>query len=182
VDFTLGYSLTNVGAKVSYIDPGQADPIPRTARLGYTFNFALELSNNWTRKLNVVDYSFTVEAQDLLIKQDTVNFSPQYQNLFGDISIGKNLIELHGDQNVIVHRGHILRLFETLIIVSGRFNGSGYDNRKTNGIGFSSEGLFKLLNASTDNTIVNYLTNHFVVEYYNSNIFVDSGLIPILKG
>jgi hypothetical protein len=181
VDFTLGYSLTNVGNKVIYFDPAQADPIPRTARLGYTFNFALELSNNWVRKLNVVDYSFTAEAADLLIKHDTSG-NMQYQNLLGDINIGKNLIELHGDQNVVVHRGHILRLFETIVIVSGRFNGSGYDNRKTNGIGVSSEGLFKLLNSSIDNPLINYLTNHFVVEYYNSNIFVDSGLDTNLKG
>jgi hypothetical protein len=181
VDFTLGYSLTNVGNKVIYFDPAQADAIPRTARLGYTFNFALELSNNWVRKLNVVDYSFTAEAEDLLIKHDTSG-NTQYQNLLGDINIGKNLIELHGDQNVVVHRGHILRLFETIVIVSGRFNGSGYDNRKTNGIGISSEGLFKLLNASIDNPRINYLTNHFVVEYYNSNIFIDSGLDTNLKG
>jgi hypothetical protein len=182
VDFTLGYSLTNVGKEIYYIDYAQADAIPRTARLGYSFNFALELSNNWVKKLNVIDYSFTVEAQNLLMKRDTSNNIPQYQNLFGDISIGKNLIELHGDQNVVVHRGHILRLFETIVIVSGRFNGSSYDNRKTNGIGISSEGLFKLLNASIDNPLINYLTNHFVVEYYNSNIFVDSGLDTNLKG
>jgi len=181
VDFTLGYSLTNVGKKIYYIDPAQADPIPRTARLGYSFNFALELSDNWVKKLNVVDYSFTAEAEDILIKRDSLG-NTEYQNFLGDINIGKHLIELKGDQSVVVHRGHILRLFETIVIISGRFNGNGFDNRKTNGIGLSSEGLFKLLNTSINNPVINYLTNHFVLEYYDTNIFVDSGFDTNLKG
>jgi hypothetical protein len=56
-DFTLGYSLTNVGKKIYYIDPAQADPIPRTARLGYTFNFGLELSIGRAKNLNLAEYS-----------------------------------------------------------------------------------------------------------------------------
>jgi hypothetical protein len=181
VDFTLGYSLTNAGKKISYFDFAQSDPIPRTARLGYTFNFALELSNNWVKKLNVVDYTFTAEAENILVKQDTLG-NTQYKNLFGDINIGKNLIELKGDQSVVVHRGHIFRLFDTFVIISGKMNGHGYDNRKSDGIGISSEGLFKILNASVDNTVINYLTNHFVLEYYNTNIFVDSFMETNLKG
>lgn len=181
VDCTLGYSITNIGKKIFYIDPAQADPIPRTARLGYSCNIALELFNNWVKNLNVVDYSFTAEAEDILIKNDNMG-NPQYQKLFGDISIGKHLIELRGDQSVVVHRGHILRLFETIIIVSGRFDGHGYYNRKSNGFGISSEGLFKLLNASVKNPVISYLVSHFKLEYYNTNTFVGSGLETNFKG
>ena len=67
----------------------------------------IELFSNWARKLNLVDYSFTAEAENVLIKQDTLGNS-QYKNLFGDLSVSKNLIELKGNQSVVIHVGHII--------------------------------------------------------------------------
>lgn len=181
-DLTIGYSLTNIGKKLYYIDPAQADPLPRTARLGYSLNFALELSSNSIKKLNLIDYSFSAEANDILVIRDNA-LDVQYQNILGDISIGKNLIELKGDQSVIVHKGHILKLFDTVIITSGSFYGRGYlDTKKTNGIGFSSDGLLKLLSESVDNPVINYISSHFVIEYYNTYSFVDSCLETNFKG
>ena len=184
-DFSLGYSVLNFGKKISYINTSQADPIPRTARFGYTFNFGLDLFTN-KYKLNTVDYSFTAEAEDILIKRSidynsNLNIS-EYQNIWGDINFGRNLIELKGDQNIIVHRGHIFRLFETLILTSGRFNGRGYDNRKADGFGISSEGIFKLLSASMNNSTVSFIADHLSLEYYDTNAFVDSDFETNFKG
>ena len=77
-------------------------------------------------------YSFTVEASDILVKNRVVNpsssyagpMNTEYQGPFGDIEFVKHLVELKGDDNVIVHRGHIFRLFETLTFTSGRFAGN----------------------------------------------------------
>ena len=184
-DFSLGYSVLNIGKKISYVDAAQADPIPRTARFGYTFNFGLDLFTNKNR-LNTLDYSFTAEAEDILIKRsmdyNSYLYISEYQNIWGDINFGKNLIELKGDQNVTVHRGHIFRLFETVILTSGRFNGGGYDNRKTNGFGISSEGIFKLLGASINNSTINFIADHLSLEYYDTNTFVDSDFETNFKG
>ncbi len=178
--FTLGYALLNIGNEVSYIDPSQSDPISRTGRLGYSFNFGLEL-NTKLIIINAFSYSFTAEAEDMLISSDENGY--EYQNIFGDIKIGKNLIQLKGDNNVIIHKGHIFNIFETLIITSGRFYGRGYnDNKKADGIGFSSEGLFKLLNATIENSTINYITKHFVLEYYDAYTFYDSPMETNLKG
>jgi hypothetical protein len=181
INFTLGYSLSNLGDKVSYTDPAQSDPLSRTARLGYSFNYVFKLSNNWLDKLKLIDYSFTAEAQDILISRDDEGNSG-YQNIFGGIKVYDNLIDLKGNNDIVVHKGHILRLFETVILLSGRMNGRGYDNRKTDGLGFSSEGLFKILSGVIDNRAVNYLMDHFVIEYYDTNFFVDSGLDTKYKG
>jgi hypothetical protein len=107
VDFSIGYSLTNLGKEIYYLDPAQKDPIYRTARLGYTMDFGLDLYIN-TKKLNALEYSFTAEAEDILIKPRTENSDFEYQGPLGDIEIGKHLLLLHGDENVTVHRGHIL--------------------------------------------------------------------------
>jgi hypothetical protein len=180
-DFTLGYSLSNLGKEVVYIDPAQADPLPRMARLGYSFNFSLEISNTKVEKFSFIDYSFTAESDDILINRDTTG-KFEYQNPFGDIKPVKHLIELKGDDYVIVHKGHILRLFETLTLVSGRFNGRSYGHRKSSGIGISSEGLFKLLNSAFDVPGLNYFTKHFVCEYYETIIFKESVLETRMNG
>ncbi|MFH0735868.1 MAG: hypothetical protein V1773_15255 [bacterium] len=179
-NFSLGYALLNVGKEVSYIDEEQADPISRTARFGYSFNFGLELNTKLVA-INVIDYSFTAEAEDILAKKNIDGH--EYQNIFGNIKLGKNLILLKSDNEVIVRIGHIFKFFETLIITSGRFSGKGYDlTNKTDGIGFSSEGLFKLLNSIVDNSAVNYITKHFALEYYDTNTFVDSPMKTNFKG
>ena len=177
VDFSVGYSLTNIGSKISYSDPAQSDPIPRTSRFGYSGNFGIELFTKPV-KINLIDYSFTAEAENSLIK----NSVPlEYKNIFGDIKVGKNLIQLKHDNDVIVHKGHILRLFETLIFASGRYNLYSYADVKSNGFGLSSEGLFKILNSTIENSIINYIARHFVLEYYNAKTFIDSNYETSLK-
>ncbi len=171
VNFSIGYSTSNIGDEVYYVDEAQKDPLYRTARLGYTFEIGFDLQLN-KAKINFINYSFTAEAQDVLIEPRT-EFSNNtvYQSGIGDINVSDNLIKLKGDENVIVHRGHIFKFFDTLILTSGRFAGHGYNStRRTDGIGFTSKGIFNLLNTLTDNRTLNYLTNHFVLEYFDSNV------------
>jgi hypothetical protein len=181
-DFTLGYSLTNVGKKITYIDEAQSDPIPRTARLGYTFDFGFDYSSGCIKNLNVFNYSFTVETEDVLIDRDN-NGNTGYQNIFGSIGI-KNFIGLKGNQQVALHRGHIFKLLETVIIATGRRNGAYYseESKKSDAFGLSSEGLFKVLNNMVNNDVIKYITKHFAVEYYNANIFASSFMETNLKG
>lgn len=173
-NFTLGYSLTNVGDEIVYVDNEQADPISRTARLGYTFDFGFDVYIN-KNKVNLITYSFTAEGQDILIKQNETGFDG-YQSFLGDIDIGKHIVQLKADDKVIVHKGHTINLFETLTVTTGSFTGRGYPEMKnTNGYGFSSEGVLKLFSYSANNATLNYIAKHFVVEYYDVTIFADWG-------
>lgn len=182
IDFVLGYSLLNIGKEVVYTDPEQKDPLQRAARLGYSFNFSLDMQSNKST-FNFFSYSFSVEADDhYLIKRSNYGGSFEYQNILGDIKFGRNLIELRGDDYATVHRGHILRFFESVIFTSGRMHGGGYDHRKTDGLGVSSEGLIKLYSLLADDPIVDYFANHFVLEYYDTNIFTDSNFESNFKG
>ena len=177
---TLGYSISNIGKKIYYVDAAQSDPIPRTARLGYSINLGLKTKIAGV-ELPVIDYSFTAEVEDLLVNSDTLGNS-SYQGLFGDINIGNNLILLNGDKNVIIHKGHIFNFFKTLTIVKGGISSGNLLNVTTNGWAVSSEGLFSILVNNISNTALSYLFRHFDFEYYHSSISAGPYLNPKPSG
>ena len=181
MDVSCGYSLLNVGGKVKYPYLEGEDPLPRNARLGYSFNLGINM-NIREIELNFMKYGFTAEADDILVQRNPDYTGYEYDNIFGKISIGKHLLGLNSDQEVAVHKGHSFSLFETVTVNSGIYDGRGYNNIKTNSYGISSRGISKLLDMLIENNIVNWVTRHVVVEYYNINMFVDTGLESNLKG
>lgn len=198
VNFTVGYSLSNVGDDVVYIDEAQADPLSRTERLGYTFDFGFDTYIN-SNKINIITYSFTAEAEDLLLNEKVLKtenghngysyfyYTDGYQSIMTDININKHLIQLEGDDNVIVRTGHTINIFETITITTGIFFGRGYqysgvDGLDTKGYGFSSEGLLKLWSYSSNNPTLDYIAKHFVVEYYDVTLFDGSDLETDMNG
>ncbi len=65
-NFSIGYSKSNIGDEVYYIDPAQADPLPRMDRLGYGISTGFDLLKN-NFKMNILNLSLTAEADDILI-------------------------------------------------------------------------------------------------------------------
>ncbi len=167
-DFTTGYSLLNLGKEIYYVDPSQKDPIPRTARLGYTIGLGLDLLKD-KEKMNIFYYSFTSEADDILVYRDK-NLDVKYQTLIGDIDIFRHIISLKSDDNVVVHKGHFINLFETLSLSTGRYDGRGFDNFKTSGLVVSSERIFRLIGSQLDNEYLKYFFNNFSIEYSEAKI------------
>ena len=168
VNFTFGYSITNVGDEIYYIDKTQADPFSRTARLGYTFEIGTDIFLGDT-KLNLFKYSFSAEANDILVER--VSGKSQYQSGLGDINISDHLINLKSDAKVTVHKGHIFKIFDSVIFTIGRFNGGGYFvTRETNGIGFTSKGVFNLLKSKIGTPAIKYFLTHFTINYFKSDV------------
>jgi len=176
VNFTLGYAITNVGDEITYFDEAQSDPLSRTARLGYTFDFGFDAHIN-NNEINLLSYSFTAEVEDILIRQKTedgifVGTFDGYQSFLGDIDIWDNLVLLNPNDKVVIHKGHTLNLFETLTLTSGSFVGKGYPTTVgTSGYGISSEGLAKILSGTMDSSFLNYFAKHFVIEYFDVTMF-----------
>jgi hypothetical protein len=179
LSLAVGYSITNIGDEIHYINESQSDPIPRTARLGYSINAGFDVHFNRT-KLSAFNYTFAAEAQDLLIKSKGYD-GFEYQSIMGDIDFKKNLVELRGDSNIMIHRGHIFRIFETVVITSGRMNSEGYD-QKSDGWGISSEGIFKTMSMAADNSVFDFISKHIIIEYFNANIYVGTFSETNLKG
>jgi hypothetical protein len=170
LDLTAGYSLLNFGKETAYYAPDLKSPLPRTAMLGYTAEIGANLVHPKV-KMNIFYYDYTSEAEDILVEYNN-DGSVWYHSMLGNIKPFKNLVALKNDGNIVIHRGNILRLFETLYITSGKYYGNHYNNIRSNGYGFSSEGIFKLLRLSVNNDIVRFIENHFVIEYYDTYNYV----------
>lgn len=186
LDITLGYSLTNQGKEIYYVDPSQSDPLPRTARLGYTLDFGINLFKEGLT-LNAIGYSFTSESEDMLAKSRN-NGGIQYQGMFGGIKPIKQIIQLDRDNEIVEHTGNILTLFETIYAASGRYVRGNNFNIRSYGYGFSTEGIFKLLSSSVDNQTLRFITDHLTIEYYDAYNYAElnntnyQGIAVYIKG
>jgi hypothetical protein len=172
-NYTLGYSRLNIGDGIYYIDPAQTDPLPLTARLGQTLNFGIDYKSE-DISINMIDYNLIIEADDILIKREYKNdiVNTTYQGMLGDIDLGKHLIQLKSDDKVVVHKGHAIKLVETITILKGSFTGRGYNRIvQTDGLILSSSGLFKWLGSITENETLKFIANHIEFKYINSTIF-----------
>ena len=138
----MGYSKSNIGDEIYYIDPAQADPLPRMDRLGYGITAGFDLiSDNF--RINAFNLSFTVEADDILISGDSTG--SEYQSTLSDLKFWKNIIEIEGDEKIVSHAGTKLEFVETVSLYFGHFSGRGYpDPKETNGFEIRAKGLFKL--------------------------------------
>ena len=149
-------------------------------RLGYGISTGMDLQFEKT-EINVLDISFTVDAEDILIDRETSG-SFDYQSGLGDIDFGKNVIQIKGDDKVVSHAGLQISLLETLVIRNGHFSGRGFDERKTNGLEIRAKGLLKLLDKFSGDPTVKFISDHFDLRYYNTTYFADHFLETNITG
>jgi hypothetical protein len=169
-NLAFGYAVSNIGDEVYYIDPSQSDPIPRTVRTGYGIAAGLNLQFD-KNLINLFDFAFTVDADDILIERDA--YGSEYQSGLGDINYGKNVIQIEGDEKVITRSGLQFSMLETLVLRNGHLNGRGFDMRTTDGIEIRAKGLLKMLSQFSGDTTVDFIADHFDLRYYNTNYFSD---------
>ena len=126
-----------------YIDPAQADPLPRIDRTGYGISTGLDLiSDNF--RINAFNISFTVEADDILVTRDSTG-NWEYESTLSDLQFWKNIVEIEGSQEIVSHAGTKLEFVESVSLYFGHFSGRGYYSEKTNGYELRAKGLFKLM-------------------------------------
>jgi hypothetical protein len=168
-NFSLGYSKSNIGDEIYYVDPAQADPLPRMDRIGYGISTGLDLiSNNF--RINAFNISFTVEADDILVSRDTTGHS-EYQSTLSDLQFWKNIIEIEGTQKIVSHAGTKVEFVESVSLYFGHFSGRGYYSEKTNGYELRARGLIKLCALWAKDPVTDFLRDHIDIIYYNTNFF-----------
>jgi len=190
-NFSLGYSQSNIGDEIYYVAVAQKDPLPRTARLGYGISTGIDIKIAET-SLKFLKFDFTVDAEDLLLKYETISLDDRmfpsikrfsgYQSFIGDINVGKNIFQIKGDNNVISRSGFQINAFEFFTYKRGHLNGHGYNDFTTNGVEFRISGLLKFAKIISNDPVINFISNHFDMRYYNSNYKATEGLETNMKG
>lgn len=163
----VGYSKSNIGDFI-YFDgySSQGDPAPRNARLGLTVGFKINILDNYNIELKAIR-----EVEDLLVTA-TESERVYQDGLLGDINILKHIIGGKADEEVTIHRGMELTLFDfysvrtgSLIDIAGKIEATsvGHSINIGNYIGI----LGKLLFFSDKLNALNY----FNIEYSYSREF-----------
>jgi hypothetical protein len=176
-DFSLGFSLHNVGDEIYYLDKHQADPLPRQAKIGYAVSIGVSMELNEIETIPLM-ISWSSEANDMLIKRDESGKS-KYQSYPGDIKVLKHIIDLGGDENVINRFGISTNVFETVHFSFGKYNLSGITNIYTRGYGLSLRGIFKLIVATTNSRTAKDILLHSDIQFNMSCYNPDESDHPI---
>jgi|GEM_PF-531282 len=178
-NISIGYSRLNQGGDASINTyPFVTFPLPRDSRLGYALSAGLNIKLNG-KPFKLFSYDFTADAEEVMVNAYQIpihnNFLTtiySYKEGLGDIQLG-NLFGVKGDDNVTMHKAHEFNLFESFTVMIGRFDGGGYHNEESNGIGMRVKGLLNLLKAYTTNETFNFIADHIDVQYYSSTINIE---------
>ena len=176
LDFSIGYSKSNIGNEVYYIDKAQADPLPRMDRLGYGISTGFDLLKD-NFKMNILNLSLTAEADDILISSRTTvenrnyTYSWDYQSTLSDLKPWKNLVNMEGTDKIVSHIGLKIDLFETVSLSTGHFSGRGFGESETRGFELRTKGLFKFWALWANDPITDFLRDHADIRYYSTDFF-----------
>lgn len=184
---SLGYSLNNIGKEMSYKEEGAiihleqnevlTAALPRTERLGIGLNINFDYDFKGT-KIKILNVDFTSEANANLVKIDSLGY--EYRSILSETNIWKNLIQAKSSENVINRLGWRLNLFEFISYSDGRkfeYNPSSDLNYTTSGFSFETTGIFKILNALTENSTFGYIANHFNLRFSYADIKGEAGVL-----
>jgi hypothetical protein len=175
-NYTLGYSIQNVGDEIALLDPMQKDPLPRAAKLAHNIDLNVLLE---TGKLNIglFNISYSIDAIDGLAmykwKGDIFD-KIDYKGIFGGIKPFKNLFAGKSGKDILLRKGFSAEIGETLTLSTGGFDGEGYTNMKTDGYGIRTKGVFKILNTLFPQESFSYILEHFDIKYYHATYFKDA--------
>lgn len=173
----LGYSKSNIGGKIAYIDAAQADPLPRTARIGVSLKAGLThttAEQTW----RLFSFEHLYEAEQLLVRLKAGGVT--YAGQLGDIDFWDNVILRKGNSRIVTKKGWELQLFEFFALRAGHYEDPlGKVIYDTDGIGFSLLGLLKAIRQFnpelTGSAAFNFVTRHIDIQYHRSRMNAGAG-------
>jgi len=173
-----GYSISNVGGKIIYINAAQADPLPRVARMAVSVNTGISYSNEEI-SFRLVDFEWSSEALELLVNRSPSG-SITYDSWFSKIGLFDNVFTGNSKPGIEVSRGWELNILELISLRHGRHEDPGgavfYD---TDGFGLRSTGVFKIafiVNPRLkSNSILSFMGSHVDVQFNTSKFNASPG-------
>jgi hypothetical protein len=168
-DLTFAYARSNVGESVIYIDPQQADPLPRQASLGLCLELGAVstiIGGDW----KIISLKISNEAQQLLVDR-LPDGSWRYISGIGDLGLFDNVIGGNSSSRIWVRKGWQLQVAEALDIRGGTYTSTDV-TYETSGLGIHLSGLMKILlvvePSLREGSWVKFLVDNFDVQYQSA--------------
>jgi hypothetical protein len=165
---SVGVGWNNVGDKVIYIDPAQADPFPRTARAGIAVQGGVRLGDapGW----ELLSAAWSREAEDLLVVRES-DGTWEYQSGIGDIQFATNVVQGDLTKNVSLRSGWQIQVAELFTYRNGaiKVDPSRGPSYNTWGYTVRLAGLLKGVSeiaGSTTPEWIAFLRDHVDVQYH----------------
>ena len=175
-EISFGSALTNVGEKIVYVDQAQADPLPKNISMGTSLEFGLKYIKFDYKIFSLI---WSRQADNLLVERSH-DGSTNYRGLFGDLDFIGNVIKGEWTDKVEVLQGWEMNLGEFFFVRGGSFEGNGFPNTKTTGLGISTSGIFRILQFSMEKSkIISYIADHFALRYNQSEYLTSEDYQPL---
>lgn len=172
-NLSVGLGWNNIGDQMVYIDPNQADPLPRTARAGLAVSGGVHFGHAAAWEL--ASAAWSREADDLLVIREQ-DGSWQYQSGLGDIHFGTHVVRGASDGEVSLRSGWQVRIAELFTYRAGTVTTSmAYDTR---GYTFQLAGVLKGIGELLGNGMpdwVAYVRDHVDIQYHSAQYEDRSG-------
>jgi hypothetical protein len=176
------YSKTNIGKSVYFIDPDQADPLPRNLSLGVSVSAGLNYKKEGV-ELPLFAFKWAREVDDILIDR-LPDYSKKYASGLHDIRFFKDVIEGRTNPRVITKHGYETGVLDFLYFREGRYvDLDGQLIYKTEGYGINYTRPFRLLASAfhLDRSLVVRLLTCIRFEEQTSK-YTSSGYWSPIKG
>ena len=167
LDLAGGLGWNNVGDKLVYVDPAQADPFPRTARTGIALRGGVRIGRetDW----EIISAAWSREAEDLLVTKKQ-NGTWEYQSGLGDIQFGENVIQGRSNDDVTLRSGWQVQLGEIFTYRNGSVK--AYNTYDTRGYTVQLAGFLKGITGMLGREAPEWLTfarDHVDMQYHSAD-------------
>ncbi len=179
LDLTLGFVTSNIGDRIAYVDPGQADPLPRQASLAAGLEAGIVstlVPNGW----KLVSAALLREANDLLVERHA-DGTWEYLSGVGDISFIDNVLLGKGQSTITQRKGWQIDLVESFSLRGGSVR-EPYTGYTTSGFGIRLGGILKALlafGAEDSSSWISFLRENVDLRYDHSKYENSSWREPI---
>ncbi len=171
LDLSFGYVRANVGGEIVYIDPAQADPLPRTSTLGagVKAGFAMKVrGSSW----QLASFRLVHQADDILVTRYN-NGAFSYRSGVGDIRFWDDVVIGKYNAAITSRRGWELQLGEFFAWREGFVERPNDDGYGTSGFSFSVGGVLKLLCVfdrplQEDDSWFGFVIDHFDLQFHSA--------------
>ena len=158
-DLSWAYAVNNLGGDISYGDPAQADPLPRTMRMGWSAEAGFNITIR-DDAFNFLRVATAREAEDLLVSRDAGGW--RYNGLIDDMNAYRSMVLSENYGDVSIRRGFSISMLETFTYRQGSYAWNGGLVYKTHGTSISTKGIFRTIGRTMSDENGFNLTKYFL--------------------